>query len=188
MTRSRSIPAITSSGAPSAALPNGWRWHRLGDATEISSGITLGRNLNGRECRVVPYLRVANVQDGFLDLDDVKKTPASEDEINACRLEPGDVLLTEGGDLDKLGRGTYWQGEIPDCIHQNHIFRIRFDPALFDSAFLAFQFGSPYGKAYFLRHAKRTTGIASINKAVLSNFPLLAPPFAEQRRIAARLR
>jgi type I restriction enzyme, S subunit len=80
---------------------------------------------------------VANVKDGFLDLSDVKKTLAFEEEIDACRLQPGDILLTEGGDPDKLGRGTYWQGEISECLHQNHIFRIRFDQDQLDPAFLA---------------------------------------------------
>lgn len=165
-----------------------WRTARLADVTDISSGITLGRDLRDRPARRVPYLRVANVKDGWLDLSEVKETEATEDEIRACRLEPGDILLTEGGDPDKLGRGTFWQGEVAECIHQNHIFRVRSDPAVFDPAFLAFQFGSGYGKAYFLRHGKQTTGIASINKTVLSHFPLLIPPINEQRRIAGRLR
>jgi type I restriction enzyme S subunit len=130
---------------------------------------------------------VANVKDGFLNLSDVKKTLASEEEIDSCRLQPGDVLLTEGGDPDKLGRGTYWQGEIGECLHQNHIFRIRFNQDQFDPAFLALQFRSPYGKSYFLRHAKQTTGIATINQTVLSNFPLIVPPFAEQQKLAASL-
>jgi type I restriction enzyme S subunit len=165
-----------------------WQVARLGDVTDISSGITLGRNFRGNSTRSVPYIRVANVKDGWLDLTDVKETEATEDEIQACRLEHGDILLTEGGDPDKLGRGTFWQNQIAECIHQNHIFRVRSDLANFDPAFLAFQFGSSYGKRYFLRHAKQTTGIASINKTVLSNFPLLIPPVAKQRQIAARLR
>ena len=165
-----------------------WVTARLGDVATISSGITLGRDPRGRDWRMVPYLRVANVKDGWLDLSEVKQTPASEDEIRDCRLDPGDILLTEGGDPDKLGRGTFWEGQIPECIHQNHIFRVRSDPGRFDPAFLGHQFGSPYGKAYFLRHAKQTTGIACINKTVLSNFPLLIPPLPEQRHIAARLR
>ena len=167
--------------------PAEWKTARLGDVVQITSGITLGRKLDGQHCRMVSYVRVANVKDGWLDLGEVKETPATEDEIRACRLEPGDILLTEGGDPDKLGRGTFWKGEVPECIHQNHIFRVHANPAEFDPAFLAFQFGSAYGKTYFLRHAKQTTGIASINKTVLSNFPLLIPPLAEQRNIAGRL-
>src|SRR5262249_53713402 len=90
-------------------------------------------------------------------------------------------------DRDKLGRGTNWKSELPECILQNHVFRVRADRSRFDPAFLSLQFGSPYGKSYFLRHAKQTTGIATINKAVLSNFPLLSPQIDEQGRVVARL-
>ncbi len=164
-----------------------WPTKPLTEVSQISGGITLGRNMRGRATRAVPYLRVANVKDGRLDLSHVKKVEATENEIEDCRLIFGDILLTEGGDPDKLGRGTYWQEQIPECIHQNHIFRVRFDLAAFNPAFVAFQMGSPYGKAYFLAHAKQTTGIASINKSVLSKFPLLVPPFAEQCAIASQL-
>jgi type I restriction enzyme S subunit len=164
-----------------------WPTKSMADAAEISGGVTLGRDLRCRPARPVPYLRVANVKDGYLDLAHVKEVEATEAEIDACRLQFGDLLLTEGGDLDKLGRGTYWQEQLPECIHQNHIFRVRFDLAAFDPAFAAAQVGSPYGKAYFLAHAKQTTGIATINRTVLSKFPFLAPPFAEQRAVAARL-
>ena len=135
----------------------------------------------------MPYLRVANVKDGRLDLSRIKVTPATDDEITALQLKTGDILLTEGGDRDKLGRGTFWRDEIPECIHQNHIFRVRFDSSAFEPAFMAYQFGSAYGKRYFLRHAKQTTGIATINRRVLGAFPLLTPPNSEQRAIATRL-
>jgi type I restriction enzyme S subunit len=135
----------------------------------------------------VPYLRVANVKDAHLDLSDVYEIEASEEEIERLRLRVGDLLLTEGGDADKLGRGTLWRGELPLCIHQNHIFRVRFDPEQYSSEFIAALTASPYGKGYFLAHAKQTTGIATINQRVLAGFPLIAPSFTEQRRIAAVL-
>jgi len=171
----------------SAAVQKKWPAKPLADVAEISGGVTLGRDLRGRPTRPVPYLRVANVKDGWLDLGHVKEVEATDDEIQACRLQYGDLLLTEGGDPDKLGRGTYWQDQLPECIHQNHIFRVRFDHASFDPAFVASQVGSPYGKAYFLAHAKQTTGIATINRTVLSRYPLLAPPLSEQRAVSARL-
>ncbi|WP_231749606.1 restriction endonuclease subunit S [Tautonia plasticadhaerens] len=164
-----------------------WLILPLGEAGEISSGITLGRRVSDRETRPVPYLRVANVKDGHLDLSDVNEIDATEAEIEKLRLKSGDLLLTEGGDADKLGRGTFWEGQIPDCIHQNHIFRIRFDPSRFCHRFVAAQIASPYGKAYFLAHAKQTTGIATINQKVLSAFPLMVPPVREQKRIALML-
>ena len=161
-----------------------WIKKRLADVGEIGSGITLGRKLIGVKTRKVPYLRVANVKDGYLDLSDVYTIDATDADVAKCSLKYGDLLLTEGGDPDKLGRGTFWEEQIPECLHQNHIFRVRFDLNRLFAKFMAYQIGSPYGKAYFLAHAKQTTGIATINQKVLGNFPLLIPPFQEQERIA----
>ena len=164
-----------------------WPRKPLGEVGEIVSGITLGRQLRDVRTRRVPYLRVANVKDGYLDLSEVYEIDATGAELERLRLHPGDLLLTEGGDPDKLGRGTFWKGQLPECIHQNHIFRVRFDPREFLPEFVSAQVGSPYGKSYFLAHAKRTTGIATINQKVLAAFPLMAPRLGDQRRIASML-
>ena len=161
-----------------------WPIRPLGEVAEIASGITLGRPLNGSRSRKVPYLRVANVKDGYLDLGDVYEIEASDLEVERLRLQSGDLLLTEGGDPDKLGRGTVWRGELAECVHQNHIFRLRFDRRHFVADFVSAQVGSRYGKKYFLAHAKQTTGIATINRKVLAAFPLMAPNRAEQQRVA----
>jgi type I restriction enzyme, S subunit len=165
-----------------------WEKQRLAEVTEIISGITLGRKLGDLKTRKVPYLRVANVKDGFLDFSDIKEIDATDADIKKCTLKYGDLLLTEGGDPDKLGRGTFWEEQIPECLHQNHIFRVRFDLNKFSPQFAAYQFGSAYGKAYFLAHAKQTTGIATINQKVLGNFPFINPPFNEQKRIAETIK
>lgn len=150
--------------------------------------MTLGRRIEGEDIREVPYLRVANVKDGHLDLMDVATTLAATREIAALSLRKGDLLLTEGGDADKLGRGTIWEEQIRECIHQNHIFRVRFGQD-FEPAFVAAQIGASYGKAYFLlRHAKQTTGIATINQRVLKAFPLMVPRLTIQREIVESLR
>ncbi|MBQ0961059.1 restriction endonuclease subunit S [Ideonella sp. 4Y11] len=164
-----------------------WDVVTLRDVAEIASGITLGRKPKGDQLVKVPYLRVANVQDGRLDLREVKTIDATPAEIAKWQLRDGDLLLTEGGDLDKLGRGTCWRNELPLCIHQNHLFRVRLSAEHCDPDFVALQIASPYGKAYFLAHAKKTTGIASINQSVLGNFPLMLPALDEQRVMAQRL-
>lgn len=160
----------------------------LGEVADIAAGITLGRKTKDTDLIEVPYLRVANVQDGHLRVDDLKTIAATRREIEKWTLKAGDLLLTEGGDLDKLGRGACWREQVPLCIHQNHIFRVRLPEDRYDPDFVSFQIGSPYGKLYFLAHAKKTTGIASINQRVLGNFPLISPPIEIQRQIAARLK
>jgi type I restriction enzyme S subunit len=164
-----------------------WPAKLLGDAGDIASGVALGRQLRGSATRLVPYLRVANVKDGFLDLAEVKEIEATEEEIADLKLRLGDLLLTEGGDPDKLGRGCLWDEQLPLCIHQNHIFRVRLKPAEYLPEFASLQIGSTYGKAYFLKHAKRTTGIATINRKVLGAFPLLSPPLATQHAVVRSL-
>jgi type I restriction enzyme S subunit len=165
--------------------PMGWdETLRLGDLTEIVSGITKGRKTNGIPSREVPYLAVSNVQDRSLRLDVVKTIAATDAEIARYALKPGDLLLTEGGDPDKLGRGSLWNGEIAECIHQNHVFRIRLNSPKIHATFLNWIVGSQRGKQYFLRAAKQTTGIASINMKQLKAFPLMVPPIDLQRRFA----
>ena len=158
----------------------GWPERALGDVSEIVSGVTIGRELGGRETVEIPYMRVANVQDGYVDLDEVKTTAATPEEVTRFSLEVGDVLLTEGGDRDKLGRGAVWKGTVELCIHQNHVFRVRPNRALVRSEYLSALLGSALGKRYFLKAAKQTTGIASINRTQLAAFPVRLPPIEDQ--------
>ena len=168
--------------------PKGWPDAlSLGDVADITSGVTKGRDLAGKNTRMVPYLAVANVQDKFLRLDGIKMLDATDDEIHRFRLQKDDLLLTEGGDPDKLGRGTLWNGELPDCIHQNHVFRVRLTSDHVTPIFLNWLVGSQRGKQYFLKSAKQTTGIASINMSQLRRFPLLVPTRHLQQTFAARI-
>jgi type I restriction enzyme S subunit len=157
----------------------------LGEVADITSGLTKGRKLRNQSTREVPYLAVVNVQDRHLILDPLKTIEATESEIEKYRLMRNDLLLTEGGDRDKLGRGTLWQDELPECIHQNHIFRLRLHDERLMPVFLNWLVGSDRGKRYFLSQAKQTTGIASINLSQLKRFPLLLPPLQLQQRFAS---
>ncbi|SMX74892.1 restriction endonuclease subunit S [Brevibacterium antiquum] len=162
-----------------------WKTSTLDTMADIASGITKGRKTNGTALMQTPYLAVANVQDGYLDLTNVKQIDATAAEIERYKLLPGDLVLTEGGDPDKLGRGSVWDGEIESCIHQNHIFRVRLQPtSLFSPSFLSRYLSTTEAKKYFLKSAKQTTGIASINKTQLSKFPVPLVPIAEQTKFA----
>src|ERR1019366_5284521 len=105
-------------------IPKTWRATTLELHAEVRTGIAKGKK--GRKSPVsLPYLRVANVQDGYLSLIEIKTIDVEKKDAERYRLQDGDVLLTEGGDFDKLGRGAVWRGEIPYCLHQNHIFSVR---------------------------------------------------------------
>jgi type I restriction enzyme S subunit len=185
ISRPKPLPPIEAE-VPSS-LPPGWVQVRFGDAVNVASGVTKGRKLNGRDVLSLPYLRVANVQRGALNLDVVKDIEIPAVELERFRLEPGDLLMTEGGDWDKLGRAAIWRGEIPVCLHQNHVFRARPYLQRAISRWFELLANSPDGKAYFQSAAKQTTNLASINMTQLRNWPCAIPPLAEQRRIVDKV-
>lgn len=166
---------------------DGWHSCQLIEVAFIQTGTAKGRNFRDRKTVELPYLRVANVQAGYLDLDEIKTIRIAESEINRYRLLPGDLLLTEGGDFDKLGRGAVWHGEIESCVHQNHIFAVRFDQDVVQPEFAEYEMLSWHAKRYFLGVAKKTTNLATINSSQLAAFPIKFPALPEQRRIVAYL-
>lgn len=159
-----------------------WKTKKLSEVSTLQTGLMKGKNYSGKTV-MLPYLRVANVQDGFLNLSEIKKIEVSEELIDRYSLKNGDVLFTEGGDYDKLGRGTVWQGQIKNCLHQNHVFVVRPQTDVLSPYFLSYQAGSRYGKQYFLKCSKQTTNLASINSTQLKGFPVLMPTIEEQTQI-----
>ncbi|NNN44921.1 MULTISPECIES: restriction endonuclease subunit S [unclassified Vibrio] len=163
--------------------PKGLKVSVLKNIAHIRSGVTKGKKIDLSTAITLPYMRVANVQDGYLALDDVQEIAVSPADAQKCKLVSGDILLTEGGDPDKLGRGHVWRDEIPNCIHQNHIFSVRIkDLNKVRPEFLSALIASQRGKQYFLKVGKQTTGIATINKTVLSEFEPFIPPIELQDR------
>ncbi len=182
------IPAlfVDMFGDP-ATNPKGYDVAELDSVADIKSGLTKGRKLNEKDIISLPYLRVANVQDGRLDLSEIKHIDVMRDEVDRFLLRRGDLVMTEGGDPDKLGRSAIWRNEVEICVHQNHVFRVRPLLKFVLSDYLCALSCSGYGKGYFLSVAKRTTGIASINRTQLGRFPILMAPIALQQEFAERV-
>ena len=155
---------------------------RLDSVATVAAGVTLGSEPVGDGTAELPYLRVANVLDGRIDTTDVKTVRIVKTQYERYALRKGDLLLTEGGDLDKLGRGAVWDGRIHECLHQNHVFRVRCGEQMLPD-FLALYTASHEGRAYFQRVGKQTTNLASINSTQVKQMPVPVPPVEEQRRL-----
>ena len=162
-----------------------WKKQELDSLADVVSGITKGRKTKEPHLIEVPYMAVSNVKDGYIDWTTVKTIQATQQEIEQYRLLPDDVLMTEGGDPDKLGRGAILKEPLQNCIHQNHIFRVRLNESLILPAFFEEYLKHQKAKRYFLGCAKQTTGIASINMRQLKALPVLLPPLELQEQFAA---
>lgn len=181
------IPALffDTFGDP-ATNPKGWSEHRLGDIADVVSGVTKGRKFGDKKTVEVPYLRVANVQDGHVDLTQVKAIEVLPRDVEQLALQRGDVVMTEGGDFDKLGRGALWEHDIPNCIHQNHVFRVRLSQSIALPEFFVTYLQASKAREYFLRSAKRTTNLASINMTQLRKLPVVLPSLEVQYKFVER--
>lgn len=184
--RGRYAEASLPEGAELPLIPEGWTWTTLDAVAEIKGGITKDQKRKPDNARSVPYLRVANVQRGYLDLSEMKEILATEDEIAELALRPGDVLFNEGGDRDKLGRGWVWGSEVPVCIHQNHVFRARLYDRALQPKFVSW-YANWVGQRFFFDEGKHTTNLASISMSKLRLLPIPVPPPAEQLRIVVEV-
>jgi len=129
----------------------------------------------------VPFLRVANVQDGFLDLEQIHTILIPDQSLTRYLLRPGDVLMNEGGDFDKLGRGAIWNGEIEPCIHQNHVFAVR--PHSVSPSWLNAYTSSEQANSYFISRSKQSTNLASISSSNLMELLVPVVPDSETTQI-----
>lgn len=180
-------PVFRETGSPwLSKVPRNWSLVMLKRLCDIQSGLTLGKEYEGSLVER-PYLRVANVQDGHVLLDDLSTIEVPPEVAARTTLRAGDVLMTEGGDLDKLGRGVVWQGEVADCLHQNHVFAIRCRDWKLRPQFLAYVSAAQYGRDYFEATGKKTTNLAATNSTKVGQFPIPLPPVDEQDELIAYL-
>lgn len=172
----QTLEAVETEGAPTVPL----RYCLM-----VQSGVTLG-NKPSEDYEEYPYLRVANVQTGWLDLNVIKTVRVAPDVARRAMLRTGDVLITEGGDRTALGRGALWRGEIPGALHQNHIFALRCRDCL-DPSFLVYVLDAPAARIHFESTRRQTTNLSSTNTAKVKAFKTPLPPVTRQKEIVAEL-
>jgi len=154
----------------------------LGEIAQVSYGIQKSPyNRPGKNAR--PYIRVANVQRGKLDLSEIKYFEVSDPELETYRLRKGDLLVCEGNSADLVGRPAIWNDEILDCVHQNHILRVRVDSRHALPEFILEYMQTSPVRNYFRARAKFTTNLASINSNDLRELQIPLPSLERQRKI-----
>lgn len=171
---------------PGQTLPRGWCWTTLEEIASIQGGIQKQPKRAPKD-NSFPFLRVANVMRGKLDLAEVHRIELFGAELNRLRLEAGDLLIVEGnGSPTEIGRLAIWDGSIQDCVHQNHIIRARLRDDVLPE-YVAAYWNSTDGARALLDLASSTSGLYTLSVSKVSEFAIpLAPP-AEQRRIVAEI-
>ena len=167
-----------------ATNPKGWPISLVAD---VQGGLQVTRTRKNLP-HEVPYLRVANVYRGFLNLSEIKTIPATDAEVARTRLVKDDLLIVERhANPAEIGRGALWDGSISGCIHQNHIIRARFVSANVVPLYACKYLNSPSGRRHLLRAGKTTSGLNTISVSEVRGTPVALPPVSLQSEFARRV-
>lgn len=179
------MPIVGSPAVKDGTLPPlaaGWHWARLQDIADVVGGVTKdSKNQHDPALSEVPYLRVANAQRARLELSQVAKIRVAPKTLGKLQLRDGDLLMTEGGDRDKLGRGWIWEDQIENCIHQNHLFRARVLEHATHPKLLGWYVNSS-ARSWFEANGKQSVNLASISISKVKLLPVPVPPADEQEQ------
>lgn len=178
-----SVHEAAATGALLPAIdPTTWELVTAGDVTDVRGGIqkqpkrlpTLNK---------YPFLRVANVGRGVLDLTDIHEIELFGDELSTYRLQAGDLLVVEGnGSVDQIGRAARWDEAIVDCVHQNHLIRVRPGERV-DSHFLELVWNAPSTIAQLVAVASSTSGLHTLSTGKIKAIQLRVPDLPTQRAL-----
>lgn len=168
-------------------LPAGWVWARLGEISNITGGLTKNPKRAAWPTKL-PFLRVGNVQAGYLNLSDLHKTGIQSSELPRVLLREGDLLIVEGnGSLDQLGRCAVWNGQIAPCVHQNHVIKARFAESEI-SEWVSLWLSSSNGRKIVEAVASSTSGLHTLSISKVSDFLVPIPPSLERQRVMSCVR
>jgi type I restriction enzyme, S subunit len=134
------------------------------------------------------YVTVAHVQRNWIDTSDPRYFEVSDEELEKWRLLPGDVLVIEGnGSADQIGRTALFRGEIEDCVHQNHVIRIRPNQMLILPEYLNDFLNSPPGQKQMRERSRTTSGLFNLSVGRIKSIDVPLPSFKDQQRIVEKL-
>ncbi|MER3501667.1 MAG: hypothetical protein C4295_09420 [Candidatus Fervidibacterota bacterium] len=168
---------------PGTEPPPGWRWVRLGEVFDLQQGASMSpKRRVGRNLR--PFLRTKNILWGSVDVSSVDEMDFTEEEVEKLCLQPGDLLVCEGGDV---GRTAIWEGQLPLALYQNHIHRLRRKNDDTEPRFFMYWMRAAYQVFRAYEGAESRTAIPNLSGRRLKTFLAPLPPLEEQRRIVAHL-
>lgn len=175
--RSRGLLARHLSSAASGPL------RALSEVAHIQGGVQKQPRRKPHE-NFYPFLRVANVTAGGLDLEDVHAVELFGKELDRLRLLKDDLLVVEGnGSPSQIGRAALWDGSIANCVHQNHLIRVRTKPSLLP-AYLEVVWNAPQTRKTLTAVSSSSSGLHTLSVSKLKSLRLPIPPLSEQRRVA----
>jgi type I restriction enzyme S subunit len=161
-------------------IPSDWGLSTVG----VEFSVRLGKMLDADRNVGVhkPYLGNKAVQWGKVDVSEVQTMRMSKADLDKFRLQPGDLLVCEGGEV---GRAAIWDAPFDECYYQKALHRLRplrgYEPRMM---LAVLQLWASRG---MLSNYVTQTSIAHLPKEKFVAVPIPLPAPEEQRAIATAL-
>ena len=165
-------------------IPADWEVARLGEVLEST---TYGTNAQLGSQGVVAVLRMNNLQDGEIDLSDVRRADLSEKESAQLDLVSGDILFNRTNSLDLVGKVAIFRDLLQPTSFASYLVRLRVKRKLADPFWLSALLWSESYQSRIRRFATPGVSQANINPTTLKTLTISLPPLAEQQAIARLL-
>ena len=163
---------------------NGWKCGTLGDYVVDDCYGTSEKT--HEDASGTPVLRMGNIQNGLLDLRDLKYLHIAEKDRPKFILKRGEILVNRTNSAELVGKCAVFDQD-RDFAFASYLIRLRLDTDKAEPRLVASYINSPVGRAYMFSERKQMTGQANVNATKLKALPIALPPLAEQRRIVAEL-
>lgn len=152
---------------------------------EVCFSFKYGSSSKSEEVGKVAVLRMGNLQNGRLDLSDLKYSN-SKAEIEKYTLLPGDVLFNRTNSPELVGKTSIYKGEIP-AIYAGYLIKIENNRDILDSDYLNFYMNTPQVKVWCNEVKSDGVSQSNINAKKLAELEISLPPLQEQQEIVRRV-
>ena len=165
-------------------LPKGWTWatvEQLSTKIQYGSSKKTDADSNG-----VPVLRMGNIVDGKIVLNNLKYLPKEHNEFPELLLNKGDLLFNRTNSRELVGKTAVYTGIPNPCSFASYLIRVRFHPRI-DSMIVAYYINSVYGKDWILSVVSQQAGQANVNGTKLKLLLVPMPPEKEQQILVEKV-
>jgi type I restriction enzyme S subunit len=168
-------------------LPASWEVVPL---RQVVSSFQYGLSIPMEPSGALPILRMGNIQDGDVRLNDLKYVTLPGRVEKAYVLRRGDVLFNRTNSQEWVGKVGIYRHDTPS-VFASYLIRVVYDPTQVDPYFLGHVLNSYEAQCRIKRYATPGVQQVNINAKNLGKVLIPLPPgsdgLREQQEIAARL-
>lgn len=170
-------------GGRGPCIPKGWKLRKLGDIlTRVQYGSSEALHVEGS----VPVLRMMNLEDGKVTVNDLKYSKSSSDELSEIVLEKGDILFNRTNSMDLVGKTALFEVEGVYAF-ASYLLRLNVDLEVVTPGFVNRYLNHPLIQYRLKAYATPGVSQANINPGSLKQIPIVLPPLDFIREVDSLL-